>query len=154
LVLINDCLKTHTSALYCSTPTFCIVLLWWPLWIDSMHLFPAFCFVHLCSGHCNIQLLTRWVLYTLIQQLKLCTNLFPLFTFPREYFLSIFYSANTFLFTLFPCCAPSILTLPFPTGSLAVLYSFLLSLNLYPDFPCVFTCYPEDTGSRPLGKNL
>jgi hypothetical protein len=65
--------------------------------------------------------------------------------------LSIFSSSNTFLLTLFPC-APSILTLPVPTGSLAVLFSFLLSLNLYPDFPCVFVCYPEDTGRRLLEK--
>jgi hypothetical protein len=117
-----------------------------------MHFFPAFCFVHMCSGRCSIQLLTCWVLYTLIQKLKLCTNLSPLFTFPREYFLSIFYSTNTFLFTLFPCCAPSTLTLPFPAGSLAVLFSFLLSLKLHPDFPRVFSCYPEDMGSRTLGK--
>ena len=155
LGLINDCLKIHTSALYCSIPTFFIVAHWWPLWTDSTHFFPAFWFVtqvHLCSGRCNIQLLTCWVLYTLTHQLKLCTNLLPLFTFPGKYFLSIFSPSNTFLLTLFPCCAPSILTLPFPTGSLAVLFSFLLPLNLYPDFPSIFVCYPEDTGSRLLKK--
>jgi hypothetical protein len=66
--------------------------------------------------------------------------------------LSIFSSSNTFLLTLFPCWAPFILTLSFPTGSHAVLFSFLLSLNLYLDFPRVFICYPEDTGSRHLKK--
>ena len=150
-VPINHPLKTHTSALYCSTPTFCIVALWWPLWTDSMHFFPAFWFVTRVPVFWSLQYSATDLLGTLYLDAPTETMhqpIYLLYSHFLEIILSIFSSSNTFLLCLLPCCALPILALSFSTSAL----SFFLSLNIYPDFPWVFVCYPEDTGSRLLEK--